>query len=51
MIVALRDAWYRNPDWRLGQLVVNASPHRGDPFYIEDDTMLEGLAEIATKED
>ncbi len=31
--------WEQNPDWRLGQLIVNVSK-RDDPFYFED-TLLE----------
>jgi hypothetical protein len=35
----LRDVWLANPDWRLGQLVVNVSG-LADPFYVEDAEML-----------
>jgi hypothetical protein len=58
IVEALRKAWHRNPDWRLNQLVINASdtpydcdePHKcglGLVFYIEDDVMetrLRGMA-------
>lgn len=50
MIELLREAWHRNPDWRLTQLVINATdtsydcdkPHEcglGLVYYIEDETM------------
>jgi hypothetical protein len=40
-INALRAAWHRNPELRLGQLVSNLAAgiipaSGGDPFYIED---------------
>jgi hypothetical protein len=50
VLAALAKVWYKNPDWRLGQLVVNACGVPGrrdggpDPFYIEDEALLEGLA-------
>lgn len=48
IIEALWDYWRRNPDLRLGQIIANAAslPNSGiigDPFYIEDDKMLEGI--------
>ena len=46
VLVALAEVWYLNPDLRLGQLVCNAASMLGtgqDPFYTEDDKMLEGL--------
>jgi hypothetical protein len=33
------------PDWRLGQIIVNAST--ADPFYVEDDVMRDGLTALA----
>lgn len=42
VLEALRAAWEANPDWRLGQLIVNVSERR-DPFHIEDDDMLRRL--------
>jgi hypothetical protein len=40
----LERVWRQNPDWRLGQLIVNASDP--DPFYVEDELMLEGLKKL-----
>ena len=58
MIELLRAAWQRNPDWRLTQLLINASdtpydcdkPHEcglGLVYYIEDDTMEQRLRGMA----
>lgn len=45
----LREAWYANPDQRLGQLVfniVNEEPGRiHDIFYVEDDDLEATLRE------
>lgn len=47
MLEALRKAWERNPDARLGQLVHIAGnrmePMSIDHFYTEDDEMLTAL--------
>jgi hypothetical protein len=40
MVELLRDVWSRVPDWRLTQLVINASDTQhncGPVFYLEDD--------------
>lgn len=56
MLSLLREAWLRNPDQRLGQLVGNAArePRAGDPrgryrdpFEVEDDEMWKGLERMA----
>jgi len=58
IVEVLRQAWHRHPDWRLNQLVINASdtpydcdkPHEcglGLVYYIEDDTMEKRLRGIA----
>lgn len=43
----LREVWMRDPDLRLGQLVVNAArmrdPEIVDVFNIEDGTLRKGL--------
>lgn len=44
MLTQLAAAWHRHPDWRLGQLIANAAGAvHCDPFYIEDDELLEGI--------
>ena len=42
----LREFWNQHPDWRLGQIVANLNYEAtgtNDPFYIEDDVLLELL--------
>lgn len=41
----LRKKWKANPDWRLCQLIVNATD-RKDPFYVEDDVLLTNLKKL-----
>lgn len=46
ILTKLKALWDANPDWRLGQLLANASePHPPMPefFYMEDDTFEERL--------
>ncbi len=42
MLEAIRKVWESNPDWRLGQLIVNLSRSAGmsDPFFMEDDRLV-----------
>ena len=37
------------PDWRFGQLIINFISDCGDPFYYEEDKMLEKLEEYIKK--
>ena len=50
VLAVLGRVWYENPDWRLGQVIANAVRQTGrfdcDPFYIEDDEMVEALKEL-----
>lgn len=42
----LKEFWEKVPDWRLGQVVANLNFEimgNNDPFYIEDDTLLQLL--------
>ena len=34
------------PDWRFGQFIYNVVLDTGDPFYLEDDKMLERIREF-----
>lgn len=46
LLAALREAWLRHPEQRLGQLLVNAAnPKTPCPelFYLEDQALLERL--------
>ena len=42
----LEEFWKQVPDWRLGQVISNISYETlgvNDPFYLEDDELLEEL--------
>ena len=39
--------WNQVPDLRLGQLIVNVTK-QNDPFYVEDETLIEQLKEYET---
>lgn len=50
MLALLGKTWKKNPDLRLGQLLVNAArPSEPVPqiFYLEDDAMEDGLRALA----
>ena len=42
VIDAVKEAWKENPEWRLGQLIVNISraANCSDPFFLEDDRLM-----------
>lgn len=41
------ELWKDNcPDWRFGQLMVNFITTYGDPFYMEEDKLLEKMKEF-----
>lgn len=44
----LAKAWHRVPDWRFGQLMSNI-PVKKDPFFIEDDEMIEIIENYLNK--
>jgi uncharacterized protein YihD (DUF1040 family) len=51
MLNLLREAWHKNPDLRLAQLVVNViKPSVPCPqvFYQEDDVIEDGLVDLLT---
>ena len=41
----LKRYWKANPDLRLGQIIVSATPinYNGDPFYVEDESIIDNL--------
>lgn len=50
----LATIWGMVPDWRLGQLMVNAclaykNEHGNDPFYVEDEDFLMYLYNFISK--
>lgn len=54
MLDALRRAWQRCPDLRLGQVVSNAARSHGawpDVFSVEDDELARGLEALARPRD
>ena len=42
MLDELKRLWESQPDWRLGQLIVNLSQAANidDPFFVQDDRLL-----------
>jgi uncharacterized protein YihD (DUF1040 family) len=49
MIKLIEEIWNENPDFRLGQLIVNAvKPSEPCPqvFYVEDDVMMNKLKDL-----
>lgn len=42
LLAAIEEYWTRNPDLRLGQLIVGVSG-RFDPFFLEDEELLKRL--------
>jgi hypothetical protein len=44
MVELLEQVWKKYPDWRLGQLIINASRDSNgnirDPWFIEDSDMI-----------
>lgn len=47
MLKILGEAWKENPSLRLGQLLVNATGHTGDFFYVEDARVRNSLYNFA----
>lgn len=49
VLKAVQAAWEKNPDWRLGQLLVILASHSGhkDVFYVEDDVFLRGAEKLS----
>ena len=51
IIKKLEEYWSKNPDLRLGQIIANCvRAHDGrlncDPFYIEDEDLVDGLKKL-----
>ena len=43
MLQLIRDIWYKAPDLRLTQLIMNALNMNLDPYYVEDDELKKAL--------
>lgn len=39
----IRKVWYKSPDLRLTQLIMNALKMNQDPYYVEDDLLEQAL--------
>jgi uncharacterized protein YihD (DUF1040 family) len=52
ILSVLSKVWYKNPDFRLCQLIMNAtgSIRSYDPYYIEDEELLKKLKELYKEE-
>lgn len=62
VIEEVREFWKRHPDWRLGQVVVNATrevvahpelQQKGryiSVFHVEDEALIEGLKRLEANE-
>lgn len=50
LLQILGEYWHRNPDLRLGQIVVNLSCGR-DPYHVEDDTLQDRLVKLLSELD
>ena len=51
MIALIREIWYRAPDLRLTQLIMNVLKRNNDPYYIEDETLKKALEDYYKKMD
>ena len=45
MLALIREIWYKYPDLRLTQLIMNALKSDQDPYYIEDEKLKRALEE------
>jgi uncharacterized protein YihD (DUF1040 family) len=43
MLALIREIWYKYPDLRLTQLIMNALKMNQDPYYVEDEKLKEAL--------
>ena len=45
LLQLIREVWYKSPDLRLTQLIMNALKTNHDPYYIEDERLEQALQE------
>lgn len=45
MLALIREIWYKYPDLRLTQLIMNALKMNQDPYYVEDEKLEKALKE------
>jgi uncharacterized protein YihD (DUF1040 family) len=43
MLELIREIWYKYPDLRLTQLIMNALKMNQDPYYVEDEKLEKAL--------
>ncbi len=52
ILAKVGERWKANPDWRLGQLLINVGrPIHGNVFYLEDDVLEAHLGELKKPEE
>ena len=55
LLKMLEETWRKNPDLRLGQIIVSAAILSGkkivcpEIFHLEDEDMLQGIAKLANR--
>lgn len=42
----VKKIWYRSPDLRLTQIIMNALEMNSDPYYVEDDKLEDALKSV-----
>jgi len=47
MLQLIREVWYKTPDLRLTQLIMNALRSNQDPYYVEDERLKEALEDCS----
>ena len=45
MLALIKEIWYKYPDLRLTQLIMNALKMNQDPYYVEDEKLEKALKE------
>jgi uncharacterized protein YihD (DUF1040 family) len=50
MLRVISKVWYKNPDLRLGQLILNAVTINPNLYYMEDEQLLEYLKKTYKEE-
>ena len=46
VLLEIQKVWEKNPDLRLGQLIMNCCPNENVLYNIEDDKLLERIREV-----
>ena len=50
VLEVIREIWFKKPDLRLLQLLINALPGDKDPYCIEDDLLVDFLEDFYNKD-